>query len=85
MGDNQLIVPFRRMKTLILAFDRIYDQCLLGLLGLATRELTHHKQDRQKVMPYDVERMKQYVEIIRQRFGAWRNLGGNFTRCRREI
>ena len=43
------------MTTLILAFDPIYGQCLLGLLGLATRELTYHKQDRQ-VTPYDVER-----------------------------
>ena len=67
---NDLIEPLRRLTTLILAFDPIYGQCLLGLLGLATREMTYHKPDWQKVMPYEVERMKQYVEIVRQRFGG---------------
>ena len=67
---NDLIEPLRRLTTLILAFDPIYGQCLLGLLGLATRELTYHKPDRQKVVPFEVERMKQYVEIVRQRFGG---------------
>ena len=67
---NDLIEPLRRLTTLILAFYPIYGQCLLGLLGLVTRELTYHKQDRQKLMPFEVERMKQYVEIVRQRFGG---------------
>ena len=67
---NDLIEPLRRLTNLTLTLDPIYGQCLQGLLGMATRELTYYKADRSPVRPFEVERMKAYVEIVRSRFGG---------------
>ena len=43
---------------------------LIHKLGMATRELTYYKLERSPMKPYEVERMKAYVEIVRSRFGG---------------
>ena len=67
---NDLIEPMRRLTNMVLTFDPVYGQCLQGLLGLATCELTYYQQDRAPAKAYEVERMKFYIEIIRTRFGG---------------
>ena len=70
---NDLIEPLRRLTNLTFTLDPIYGQCLQGLLGLVTRELTYYNsdyKDRSSIKPYEVERLKAYVEIVRSRFGG---------------
>ena len=67
---NDLIEPLRRLTNLTFTLDHVYGQCLQGLLGMATRELTYYKPERSTIKPYEVERMKAYVEIVRSRFGG---------------
>ena len=67
---NDLIEPLRRLTNLTFTIDQVYGQCLQGLLGMVTRELTYYKLERSPIKPYEVERMKAYVEIVRARFGG---------------
>ena len=51
-------------------FDSIYGQALQGLVEVVTRQLMYCKTAT--VPPHEVNRLRLYVEIVRNRFGGER-------------
>ena len=65
-----LLEPFRRYTAIVQVFDSIYGQALQGLVGVVTRQLMYYKTAI--VPPHEVNRLRLYVEIVRNRFGGER-------------
>ena len=66
---NDLLEPLRRYAGILSVFDPIYGHILHGLLGVVTRELIYSKV-AEKFKPSDINRLRLYVELVRDRFGG---------------
>ena len=65
-----LLEPLRRYTAIVQVFDSIYGQALQGLVGVVTRQLMYCKTAT--VPPDEVNQLRLYVEIVRNRLGGER-------------